>query len=335
MWYFTWILGLGAALAFGIINVMWLEAPTRPASSTKSAFASASSKREATRRIDDGRLRTPPSDPEPTRIADGTETATLRQVAGAVFWSFFGVRKGRDMQQDAVTIKPLHVVIVGAARGLCCSCSRCSRWCGDHPQRRVANAHARRRGDLSECAGRGAQLRFRRQHIGAQAQPFATGVGVDAARFERLRPCARRARDARRRTRRDPPCRRRRRFRARREARRAAAAFRANARAAAPRRPPARTPGRRAPGRAAARRASIRASVTAGGVARRIGPRIGEGRLLREPADVERPDSALEMSWRDEEEARARTAAQVLVAAAHREVDVERREVDRNTPSEW
>ena len=26
MWYFTWVLGLGAALAFGIINVMWLEA---------------------------------------------------------------------------------------------------------------------------------------------------------------------------------------------------------------------------------------------------------------------------------------------------------------------
>ncbi len=26
MWYFSWILGLGLALAFGIINVMWLEA---------------------------------------------------------------------------------------------------------------------------------------------------------------------------------------------------------------------------------------------------------------------------------------------------------------------
>ena len=26
MWYFTWILGIGAALAFGIINAMWLEA---------------------------------------------------------------------------------------------------------------------------------------------------------------------------------------------------------------------------------------------------------------------------------------------------------------------
>jgi cyd operon protein YbgT len=24
MWYFAWILGLGLALAFGIINVMWL-----------------------------------------------------------------------------------------------------------------------------------------------------------------------------------------------------------------------------------------------------------------------------------------------------------------------
>ena len=26
MWYFTWILGIGVALALGIINVMWLEA---------------------------------------------------------------------------------------------------------------------------------------------------------------------------------------------------------------------------------------------------------------------------------------------------------------------
>jgi cyd operon protein YbgT len=26
MWYFTWILGIAAALAFGIINAMWLEA---------------------------------------------------------------------------------------------------------------------------------------------------------------------------------------------------------------------------------------------------------------------------------------------------------------------
>lgn len=25
MWYFTWILGVGFAAAFGIINAMWLE----------------------------------------------------------------------------------------------------------------------------------------------------------------------------------------------------------------------------------------------------------------------------------------------------------------------
>jgi cyd operon protein YbgT len=25
MWYFSWFLGIGVALAFGIINVMWLE----------------------------------------------------------------------------------------------------------------------------------------------------------------------------------------------------------------------------------------------------------------------------------------------------------------------
>jgi len=26
MWYFTWILGVLLALAFGVINVMWMEA---------------------------------------------------------------------------------------------------------------------------------------------------------------------------------------------------------------------------------------------------------------------------------------------------------------------
>ncbi len=26
MWYFSWILSIGLALALGIINVMWLEA---------------------------------------------------------------------------------------------------------------------------------------------------------------------------------------------------------------------------------------------------------------------------------------------------------------------
>jgi hypothetical protein len=51
----------------------------------------------------------PPPDPPPPR------NATLREVFGAVFWSFFGVRKRRHMQRDAVTIRPHQVVIVGLA----------------------------------------------------------------------------------------------------------------------------------------------------------------------------------------------------------------------------
>lgn len=51
MWYFTWILGLGLALAFGIINVMWLESTyafgTRTEDGTRERFAEARRKRDA------------------------------------------------------------------------------------------------------------------------------------------------------------------------------------------------------------------------------------------------------------------------------------------------
>jgi hypothetical protein len=52
-----------------------------------------------------------------TEAAD-RKPATMLQVASAVFWSFFGVRKGRHMLQDMESIKPLHVVIVGLVAGL-------------------------------------------------------------------------------------------------------------------------------------------------------------------------------------------------------------------------
>ena len=39
--------------------------------------------------------------------------ASLRHVLGAVFWSFFGVRKGHAMQRDTVRIKPAQVIAVG------------------------------------------------------------------------------------------------------------------------------------------------------------------------------------------------------------------------------
>ena len=65
-------------------------------------------------------MSSPESDPS-GRASPPTESprnASLAQVAGAVLWSFFGIRKGRDMQRDAVTIRPLHVVLVGLAAAL-------------------------------------------------------------------------------------------------------------------------------------------------------------------------------------------------------------------------
>jgi len=40
-------------------------------------------------------------------------TATLRQAAGAVFWSFFGVRKRRDYEADVTNLSPMHLIIMG------------------------------------------------------------------------------------------------------------------------------------------------------------------------------------------------------------------------------
>jgi hypothetical protein len=51
--------------------------------------------------------------PPPADSEREPRKATLAQVASAVFWSFFGVRRGRAMERDAVTIKPLQVIVVG------------------------------------------------------------------------------------------------------------------------------------------------------------------------------------------------------------------------------
>ena len=39
----------------------------------------------------------------------GSFLATMK----AVFWSFFGVRKRRDYEQDAANLNPVHVIIAG------------------------------------------------------------------------------------------------------------------------------------------------------------------------------------------------------------------------------
>jgi hypothetical protein len=38
---------------------------------------------------------------------------SLWRTVRAVGWSFFGVRKGRDLEQDVGELNPLHVVVVG------------------------------------------------------------------------------------------------------------------------------------------------------------------------------------------------------------------------------
>jgi hypothetical protein len=37
--------------------------------------------------------------------------ASFGQSMRAVFWSFFGVRKGRDLERDVAALKPLHILL--------------------------------------------------------------------------------------------------------------------------------------------------------------------------------------------------------------------------------
>lgn len=37
----------------------------------------------------------------------------MKRAMKAVFWSFFGVRKGRDYDEDASNLSPVQVIIAG------------------------------------------------------------------------------------------------------------------------------------------------------------------------------------------------------------------------------
>jgi hypothetical protein len=56
-----------------------------------------------------------PSDPHapPPDDDTGPRAAGFLQVLGAVFWSFFGIRKKSAGERDMVSIKPLHVIVAG------------------------------------------------------------------------------------------------------------------------------------------------------------------------------------------------------------------------------
>ncbi|VVD97365.1 membrane protein [Pandoraea capi] len=54
---------------------------------------------------------------------DDLKEATQRklsfvQTIGAVFWSFFGVRKGRDHDRDMAQLNPVHLIVAGVIGGI-------------------------------------------------------------------------------------------------------------------------------------------------------------------------------------------------------------------------
>ena len=56
----------------------------------------------------------PPSDPHFTpKPGEPRPAPSFLRVVLAVFWSFFGVRKGRDLLADAASIKPQHLIVAG------------------------------------------------------------------------------------------------------------------------------------------------------------------------------------------------------------------------------
>jgi hypothetical protein len=56
----------------------------------------------------------PQSDPPtPGATPPGGKPPSFLRIVLAVFWSFFGVRKGRDLLADASSIKPQHLIVAG------------------------------------------------------------------------------------------------------------------------------------------------------------------------------------------------------------------------------
>jgi hypothetical protein len=45
--------------------------------------------------------------------SEGPRRASATEVAKAVFWSFFGVRKKKDYASDSASISPVQVVVAG------------------------------------------------------------------------------------------------------------------------------------------------------------------------------------------------------------------------------
>lgn len=46
-------------------------------------------------------------------MQEAPRRASVADVAKAVFWSFFGVRKKKDYDRDSASISPVQVVVAG------------------------------------------------------------------------------------------------------------------------------------------------------------------------------------------------------------------------------
>ncbi len=47
------------------------------------------------------------------RVAQAPKKASPLRVARAVFWSFLGIRRRRDHEEDSIELKPQQVIIAG------------------------------------------------------------------------------------------------------------------------------------------------------------------------------------------------------------------------------
>ena len=197
MWYFTWILGLGAALAFGIINVMWLEASYTFGELDEDRIRERFAKPPERCR----RLNAPDPQPPATQAGDAAPGRGRRVL------ELFRRPQGRDMLQDAATIKPLHVVIVGLAGRPPLRAGAGRARDRDHPHRRVGRQPLSAR-DFAErrCGGRNSVSVVSTSGQRRSHSPRASVTMPRAASSADHR--RRRAMCAPRRTHRDPPCRR-------------------------------------------------------------------------------------------------------------------------------
>jgi hypothetical protein len=55
------------------------------------------------------------SEPIDGNVPAAPRKGSLVRTLGAVAWSFFGVRKSRDLERDVAELKPVHVILVGLA----------------------------------------------------------------------------------------------------------------------------------------------------------------------------------------------------------------------------